>query len=168
MKELDRNTRINSELKRISVFFEEIDENDLAIISPLIQNYAFMKVVLDDLQELINQDGVVDHYQNGANQSGLKVSAALQSYNSLIKNFSATVKNLSYYLPPMTRNSFTASAWEDPEERQRREEEERQRIEDDFAQAAEYQQWQREQEAMGNKNPMSFTLWRGRKKDESI
>lgn len=168
MKELDRNTRINAELKRISVFFEEIDENDLAIISPLIQNYAFMRITLDDLQELINRDGVVDHYQNGANQSGLKVSAALQSYNSLIKNFSSLVKSLGCYLPPMKRSSFTASAWEDPEERQRREEEERQQIKADLAQAVAYQKWQREQEKNGLDARMSFSQWREHRKEGKI
>lgn len=70
---------------------------------PLIQNAAFMRVALDDLQEIIAEQGPVEQYQNGANQYGTKQSAALQSYNSLVKNYAAVIKNLFGLLPPMKR-----------------------------------------------------------------
>ena len=100
MTEKERNNRIKEEIKRISVFFEELPENELSIISPLIQNAAFMRVTLEDLQETIARDGPVDHYQNGANQSGTKQSAALQGYIALQKTYLQTAKSLAEYLPP--------------------------------------------------------------------
>ena len=100
MTEKERNKRIKEEIKRISFFFEELPENEMSIISPLIQNAAFMRVTLEDLQETIARDGPVDHYQNGANQSGTKQSAALQGYIALQKTYLQTAKSLAEYLPP--------------------------------------------------------------------
>lgn len=95
-----REQKVEAELKRISKYFKDMDKNQKAIISPLIQNSAFMRVTLDELQERITEEGVVEHYQNGANQFGTKQSAALQSYNVLVKNYAAVTKQLFSLLPP--------------------------------------------------------------------
>ena len=58
-----------------------------------------MKVTLEDLQESIIMQGTTDEYQNGANQHGIKQSAQLQAYNSLIKNYANVIKTLSGLLP---------------------------------------------------------------------
>ena len=117
--ELSKEKRIKTELNRISVFFEKCANNQRAIVEPLIQNAAFMKVTLEDLQAAINEDGTTDHYQNGMNQHGVKISATLQSYNSLIKNYAAVIKSLSAILPREERTQAPAAfAWkpeEDPE-----------------------------------------------------
>lgn len=99
MPEKTKDQRINEELARISRYFETVAENQRAIVKPLLQNAAFMKVTLEDLQEIINAEGVTEIYQNGANQRGVKQSATLQSYNSLIKNYASVVKTLSQLLP---------------------------------------------------------------------
>ena len=122
----------------------------MAIILPLIHNAAFMKCTLEDLQDLIQRDGVVDYYQNGANQSGLKQSAALQSYNSLIKNYAAVLKSLCEYLPRSKRAAFTCMMPErTPEEDAedlRRSVERADRINAEIAAAAEKQRLKREKE----------------------
>ena len=100
MPKITKEKRISDEIKRISELFEEVDANQRAAAIPLIQNAAFMKVTLEDLQEIINTEGVTETYQNGANQHGVKQSATLQSYNSLIKNYAAVIKTLSSLLPP--------------------------------------------------------------------
>ena len=91
--------RIKTELERISKHFENVNESQRAIVTPLLQNAAFMKVTLEDLQKIINEEGVTETYQNGANQRGIKQSATLQSYNSLIKNYASVIKTLSQLLP---------------------------------------------------------------------
>ena len=103
MQEKSKEERIEEELRRISQWFSDLDENQLAIVDPLLQNAAFMRVTLEDLQEVINREGAIDKYVNGSNQFGLKTSASLQSYNSLIKNYAAVVKVLLSYLPKMKR-----------------------------------------------------------------
>lgn len=151
MTELERNTRIFKEFNRINVYFENLDENQKSIISPLIQNAAFMRVALDDLQEIINREGMVERYQNGENQYGMKQSAALQSYNALVKNYAAVIKNLFGLLPKMerpaikplmirekTQEEIAASILSD--------EERLEKINREIAEAAAMQQRQREKE----------------------
>ena len=104
---LTKEERIQEELKRIGVWFEDVGENDRAMIDPLLQNCAFMKVTLDDLQEEINAEGVVEHYQNGANQYGVKQSSKLRSYNALVKSYAAVNKTLSSYLTRLDNYSLS-------------------------------------------------------------
>lgn len=151
-----KNTRIAEELNRISVWYSDIPENELAIISGLLQNSAFMKVTLDDLAAEITSSGSVDEYQNGANQSGKKIAAAVQSYNALLKNYLATTKTLASYLPRMVRASafpYTYQA-QNPalnrfkseiDEMEEDEEERQARINAEIAAAAEKQQRDREE-----------------------
>ena len=105
MEEISKEKRIEEELQRISVWFSGLEENELAIVSPLLQNAAFMKVTLDDLQEIINKEGCVERYQNGENQYGVKQSAALQSYNNISKIYASVNKTLWSYLPAMKKES---------------------------------------------------------------
>ena len=37
--------------------YADLPKNQMAIVEPLIQNAAFMKITLDDLQKSINADG---------------------------------------------------------------------------------------------------------------
>lgn len=160
MPKITKETRINEELERLNGFFISIDGNQRAAVTPLIQNAAFMKVTLEDLQATINADGTTDEYQNGANQYGVKQSATLQAYNSLIKNYANVIKNLAQLLPPEKKKApmdpvqAVLSQELSPEEEARKWEEEKQQIDEQLAQrnaeiarAVEYQRKQREAEA---------------------
>lgn len=94
--------RIEKELARISVYFEQVDANQRAMAQPLLQNAAFMAITLQDLQEAINAEGVTDTYRNGATQYGTKCSASLQAYNTTVKNYAAVIKTLAQLLPKGT------------------------------------------------------------------
>ena len=161
MTDLERNERISEELNRISIYFENLPENKKSMVTPLLQNASFMRVALDDLQQIIAEQGPVEAYKNGENQFGMKQSAALQSYNSLVKNYASVIKSLFNLLPPMERPE-----WKQPEkteeeiEAEQREQEEleaRRKREVDGAIA--YQKWQREQEAAGLRPNVSFEMW---------
>lgn len=91
--------RIEAELARINASFKAVDANQRAMAQPLLQNAAFMKVALEDMQELINAEGVTEEYRNGQNQYGEKPSSALQAYNATVKNYAAVIKALSQLLP---------------------------------------------------------------------
>lgn len=87
------------ELKKLEKIFKKLDENKLKIINPLIHQCAFMSAELQDLKELIKEKGSVEWYKNGANQYGRKKSAAVEVYNTMIKNFAAILKQLYDLLP---------------------------------------------------------------------
>ena len=105
MEEKSKEKRIEEEYQRLSALFHAADTNDIAVLDPLFRNCAFMRVTLDDLQKVINEEGAVEHYQNGENQYGQKQSAALQSYNSLTKRYNEINKTLRAYLPTADRVS---------------------------------------------------------------
>ena len=96
---LTKEKRIKKEFERIFAYFTGMKENQRAIITPLVQNAAFMKVALEDLQEEINENGVTEEYKNGENQYGIKQSAALQSYTALIAKYHGVIDKLLQRLP---------------------------------------------------------------------
>ena len=75
MPVLSKETRIKRELNRLKKFYSELPQNRLAIVMPLLENMAFMKITLDDLQKSINEHGCSDEYKNGENQYGRKAGA---------------------------------------------------------------------------------------------
>ena len=109
MAEISKEKRIKTEYSRMKELFSAMPENELRFCDPLLQNAAFMKVTLEDLQQAINENGVTDSYQNGANQSGTKASADLQAYNSLAKVYNALMDKLSAKLPKEVRKSKLAA-----------------------------------------------------------
>ena len=87
------------EIERLRPYFDGIQPDKKALAEDLINQAGFMKSVLKKLQDDINKNGTVDEYSNGANQSGIKISAKMQSYNSMIKNYIAVNKQLASLLP---------------------------------------------------------------------
>ena len=76
----------------------------------LIYNIAFMSVTLDELQAEINSSGAIESYQHGREQSGIKVSAAVQAYNSIMKNYIPAIKTLYGLLPEESREQGTSNS----------------------------------------------------------
>lgn len=99
-KEKTKEQRINEEKNRIKRILKELDENKKEIVKPLIEKAAFMHVELEELQKVIEAEGCVDEYQNGANQWGKKKSAEVDVYNTMIKNYTAIFKTLTDMTPP--------------------------------------------------------------------
>ncbi len=66
---------------------------------PLMHRAAFMRITLEDLEEIINRDGPVCKYQNGENQWGTKKSPEVDIYNTMAKNYAAVMKQLLSSIP---------------------------------------------------------------------
>lgn len=105
MQEKTKEERIKSELSRLKKIYNKLPKNKLAIVIPLLENAAFMKITLDDLQNSINENGCSDEYKNGENQYGKKAAADLQAYNSLIKNYNTVSDRLEKLLPSEQKQS---------------------------------------------------------------
>ena len=58
-----------------------------------------MQIELEDLEKRIQEEGPINIYNNGGGQSGIKPSAALQTYNNLQKSYTTAVKVLLAELP---------------------------------------------------------------------
>jgi len=68
-------------------------EKDPAI-EKLIDEAAFLSVTLEETRMIINRDGVIETYMNGASQWGQKKSAAVEVYDKNINNYMKLMKQL--------------------------------------------------------------------------
>lgn len=106
--EMQKDVRYKRELKKLGELFSNLPENERKFVEPLLQNCAFMRLILEDLQELIYLNGCIDEYTNGENQGGRKTSAELQSYNATVKNYNAVMDKLIERLPKEEKKSAMA------------------------------------------------------------
>ena len=108
MAKASKETRIKREKKRLQEIFKDLEPNKLDTCRALIDRAAFITISLQDLEELLNQTGWVEPYQNGENQSGMKKAAAADVHISLTKNLNAIMKQLLDLVPPAQKASRLA------------------------------------------------------------
>jgi len=94
-----RERQIDQELKKLKRTFTKLDSRVKKAVENLMHNAAFMSVTLQELQKQINKNGVISEYKNGENQFGTKKSPEVETYNTMIKNYSAIIKQLTDLLP---------------------------------------------------------------------
>lgn len=90
---------IKKELTKLKKIFKGIEPDKEKIVEKLISNAAFMAASLEELQDIINEKGYTEEYQNGANQFGVKKCSEVEIYNTMIKNYSSVIKQLVDLLP---------------------------------------------------------------------
>lgn len=98
IKDVDQK-QVEVERLKLRKQFTKIPRKKKNVVEKLIDNAAFMAVLLDAVQESIKIDGYVSEYQNGENQWGLKKSPAVEVYSQLISNYSKIIKQLTDLLP---------------------------------------------------------------------
>ena len=112
--EKQRKAKIKKEKKRLEEIFENIETNKSKLVESLINDAAFQRVTLEETREIIQRDGIIEEYQNGANQKGIKKSAAVEVYDKLVNTYSKVIKQLRDLLPEKV--NWSESGEEDPAE----------------------------------------------------
>lgn len=112
-KELTKEQKIHKEELRLKKVFKNLDKNKLQTVQSLIRNAAFMAVSLEELQEIINAEGYIVEYQNGANQSGTKQSDAVKTHIAMTKNHASVIKQLCELVPPEEKRQSRLQALRD-------------------------------------------------------
>lgn len=97
--ETSKESLIKSEINRLNKIFGLKGAEAKGFQQELIRNAAFMAVSLQELQDIINANGYSDEYQNGKDQSGTKKTPEVDIYNTMIKNFNTTMKQLYEMMP---------------------------------------------------------------------
>jgi len=77
---------------------EKLPEAERERADSLLNNLIFQHQQLKKLQAKIRRNGWSEEYQNGANQTGRKKTAEGDAYNSLIKSYTVTMKQLNEML----------------------------------------------------------------------
>lgn len=97
--EKQRKAKIKKETKRLNEIFKNIETNRSKLVESLIADAAFQRVTLEETREIISRDGVIEVYQNGANQKGIKKSSAVEVYDKMVNTYSKIIKQLCDLLP---------------------------------------------------------------------
>jgi len=102
--------KIKREIKRLNKIFECLDQNKAATLQTLIHTAAFIAVSLDELQEIINEQGYTEEYKNGANQYGVKQSSAVETHIQMTRNQTTIIKQLVDLAPAEKRKDSKLEA----------------------------------------------------------
>ena len=97
--EEERKALISKEFRKLKKNLKEIDETRKLTVEKLFREAAFMTVTLDETRQIIARDGIIEEYQNGANQKGLKKSSAVEVYDKMITTYTKVVEQINKALP---------------------------------------------------------------------
>lgn len=98
-KQEEKQKAIKSEERRLNKVFKELEVKRKDTVKSLISSAAFMAASIKELEQIINEKGYTEEYQNGANQKGMKKSSEVEIYNNMIKNYMTCIKQLTDLLP---------------------------------------------------------------------
>jgi len=101
MDDLELRERAEEEQNRIIGILEEVGISDrrMRLLSPVIQNTAWMKAKLDDTRESIKRSQVAIPYDNGGGQKGLRENPLFKGYESLWKSYMQGMSKILDCLP---------------------------------------------------------------------
>ncbi len=94
-KDFEVNPKFKKEFDTLTKIFKQIPPDKIKVASGLIENAAFTRYVLSELQETIFKEGSIAYDASG----NIKESPAVKSYSTLINRYSTIVKELLNLLP---------------------------------------------------------------------
>lgn len=84
--------------KEIDEILKKIPKDKSNEASLIADKLRYMEAKLEEVQKMIDESGVVEHFINGK-QDFLRESPALASYNKLMKTYDTFYKNLINLIP---------------------------------------------------------------------
>ena len=96
---------IKAEKRKLAGIYTRLDKKTKKSVDSLVDEAAFMAASLYERRKIIDEKGYTEEYQNGANQKGVKKCSEVEIYNTMIKNYSAIVKQLTDLIPKETAKS---------------------------------------------------------------
>ena len=97
--EKTKEEKISAELRKFKGFCRNLSKDRKNIAIKLCQKAAFMEVTLEDLQDQINKEGAIIEAVNGNGFEVRTENPAQKTYNTMIKNYNATIKSLVDLMP---------------------------------------------------------------------
>lgn len=97
--EAERSAMIKKEYARLSKSIRGLDGRKKATLMKLFSDAAFMAVTLEETRLIIIRDGIIESYQNGANQFGIKKAAAVEVYDKMVNTYAKVIDQINKSLP---------------------------------------------------------------------
>lgn len=100
--------RISKEVKRLRLLLKHVQPERLKVAEGIISRIAFMRITLEDLEDDINQNGTYESFSQHAGYEYDRERPAAKTYNTTIKNYTTSCKQLMDMLP-QSKNDGLAS-----------------------------------------------------------
>lgn len=99
MDNLEVKATTEAERLRSLLFDCGVEVKRIELLGTLIENTAWMKTKLEDVQEKIKDSSVCIPYDNGGGQKGIRENPLFKGYESLFKSYMAGMKAILGVLP---------------------------------------------------------------------
>ena len=90
--------RQKKEISRLNKVYKNLPKGARENVKKLIERAAYMLISLEDMEAKIDDDGLVVPMEQGSYIIN-RAHPLLQPYNTMVKNYNATVKQLNELLP---------------------------------------------------------------------
>lgn len=95
-EEKDRQTK--KEMLKLRRLFKNLPKDKMKAADGLIQEAAFMKVTLEETRHVIDQEGILEKFEQGA-QKFLREHPATKVYNTMIQRYTTVCRQLFDMIP---------------------------------------------------------------------
>ena len=89
-------------------------EDAIVLLTPTIENVAYMQKKLDAARKAIKKEDVVVPYDNGGGQTGIRENPRFKGYESLFKSYMAGIKLIMDALPKQPTEAMVDDVIEQP------------------------------------------------------
>lgn len=95
---MDKEKRIEREVKRLKNIFDNASDEKKKAAEGIIDEVAFMRITLQDLKAVINENGTTELMPQGE-YSIRRQTPEVQTYNTMIQRYNTAYKELFNLLP---------------------------------------------------------------------
>lgn len=99
---MDKDKKIKSEIAQLNKIFKDIPKDSGKLVEGLIQNAAFMRVTLEELQQEVIENGAVIQCQSGNGFDTIKDNPAQKAYTTMVARYTQIINQLQTFLPKQT------------------------------------------------------------------
>jgi len=96
--EIEKENQIKKEIHKLRRLFKNLPKDKMKAADGLIQEAAFMKVTLEETRHVIDQEGILEKFEQGA-QKFLREHPATKVYNTMIQRYATVCKQLFDMIP---------------------------------------------------------------------
>ena len=110
-EQLERDKKIKQEINKIKKIFKDFQKDKIKVLEGLINEAAFMKVLLEDARIDLIKNGLTELFEQGE-QSFKRERPEVKIYTTFMQRYSAVMKQLIDLLPPEIKKEQTDALFE--------------------------------------------------------
>ncbi len=95
---IEKEKQTKKEMLKLRRLFKNLPKDKMKAADGLIQEAAFMKVTLEEARYVIDQEGILEKFEQGA-QKFLREHPATKVYNTMIQRYATVCKQLFDMIP---------------------------------------------------------------------